>query len=375
MAGVLCGINDPDGLVADLGGGSLEVGTVRSGVTGTVASLDVGVLSLSERSGGEIETAAKIADKALLTQHWVNDACNNRPIYAVGGSWRAIARAHMRAVGWPLRVAHQYRIESHDCLDFTRWIIDQARHPGFELEGAPRKRQATVAFAAATLSALIERAKSSCVIFSATGVREGRLYLALDERDRGKDPLVHAARGWGRNHNREQTLGPALVNFTDRIHGTESKAMQRLRVAACHVSDIAWRDHPDNRGHLSFSRLVQFPFVAIDHFERVALALAIHYRYGGVSSTKEAVPLINILPPRLRLWAEIQGRAMQLAYRFSGGVADSIRRASLTNQDGCLQLTLPRDHAVANGDTVERRMSALQTILGAKAWRIDQPEN
>ena len=35
-----------------------------------------------------------------------------RPFYAIGGTWRSLARLHMRQKGYPLHVMHQYTIEA-----------------------------------------------------------------------------------------------------------------------------------------------------------------------------------------------------------------------------------------------------------------------
>jgi hypothetical protein len=46
-------------------------------------------------------------------------------------------------------------------------------------------------------------------------------------------------------------------------------------------SFVTWRDHPAIQAAESFRRLIQFPFIGIDHVERVFLASTIPARYGG----------------------------------------------------------------------------------------------
>lgn len=363
VAGVRCGFFAPQGLVADMGGGSLEIG-LTGHTTDAQTSLPLGALSLAEAAGGSIERAKSLVTEQLSELDWLNHA-KDQTLYAVGGSWRAIARAHMTAADWPLKVAHHYQLTADQARAFLDQVIQEAKSGDINLPGAPRKRQASLGFAAVTLRALLHKSGAASVAFSATGVREGRLFLALDARGQNKDPLIHAAQGWGRIANREAGLGAALAGLTQTIHAGETPAQKRLRVAACHVSDISWRDHPDNRGHLAFSRLVQFPFVAINHLERIALALAVHYRYGGVRSNEHAQPMINKLSTEQQQWAETQGRAMQLAYRFSGGVTASIKQASLTFDADRLELTCPGDTVMGQSDKVAQRLRSLQQVLGA----------
>src|SRR5215472_8241667 len=56
-AGVLCGIPSADGVLADIGGGSLELARLDAGRSGEVRTLPVGVLRLADRSGNDVTRA------------------------------------------------------------------------------------------------------------------------------------------------------------------------------------------------------------------------------------------------------------------------------------------------------------------------------
>ena len=43
-----------------------------------------------------------------------------RDFYAIGGTWRALARLHMTQTNYPLSVMHNYRINADDALRFAR---------------------------------------------------------------------------------------------------------------------------------------------------------------------------------------------------------------------------------------------------------------
>ena len=118
-------------------------------------------------------------------------------------------------------------------------------------------------------------------MFSALGLREGWLYSQLPDGERYLDPLVEGAQLWACRTARVPRFAPALVRWTDGLFPGETAAERRLRVAVCALSDIAWRDHPDVRAEESFRRLLQFPFIGLDHAERVFIAAAIHARYAG----------------------------------------------------------------------------------------------
>ena len=83
--GVLSGIHDPDGVVGDLGGGSLELIDVKGGVAGEGISLPLGGLALMDASQRSPKAAAKIARDALAGCRNL-DALQGRTFYAVGGT-------------------------------------------------------------------------------------------------------------------------------------------------------------------------------------------------------------------------------------------------------------------------------------------------
>src|SRR5262249_45266623 len=62
--GLICGIPDADGLMADIGGGSLELVRLGFGGRGTALTLPLGVIRLAEQSGGDLPGARLIVEAA-----------------------------------------------------------------------------------------------------------------------------------------------------------------------------------------------------------------------------------------------------------------------------------------------------------------------
>src|SRR4051812_46978414 len=117
--GVVSGIHKPDGIVGDLGGGSLELidvhgNRVRSGVT-----LPLGSLALQDASHKSLKRAERMVKEDLAGVAQLK-AGSGRTFYAVGGTWRALARIHIIQSGYPLRVMHGYSIPAAEALDFAR---------------------------------------------------------------------------------------------------------------------------------------------------------------------------------------------------------------------------------------------------------------
>ena len=147
------------------------------------------------------------------------------------------------------------------------------------------------------LDRVLKRLAPERVVFSALGLREGLLYSQLSERERYLDPLVEGAQLVGLPLARVPDFAPVLAAWTADMFPGETPADTRLRVAVCALSDIAWRDHPDLRAEESFRRLLQFPFIGLDHAERAFIATAIHARYAGRPDAPWLSPADELLTP------------------------------------------------------------------------------
>src|ERR1700709_1945289 len=117
--GVISGIHQPDGIVGDLGGGSLELIDVRGNRVRQGVTLPLGGLALQDTSHKSLRRAERIVRNDISEIAQLK-AGRGRPFYAVGGAWRAVARIHIIQSEYPLQVMHGYSIPAADALDFAR---------------------------------------------------------------------------------------------------------------------------------------------------------------------------------------------------------------------------------------------------------------
>lgn len=192
--GVISGIYKPDGLVGDLGGGSLELidikgNRIRKGVT-----LPLGSLALQDASHKSAKRAERIVKSALEDVPQLA-AGAGRNFYAVGGTWRALARIHIIQSDYPLRVMHGYSIPAAEALDFVRRLRRLlAGNILADIEAVAEARRPLLTYAALVLENIIRIAKPKTIVFSTYGVREGLLYEMLPPAVRAQDGLLSAAR-------------------------------------------------------------------------------------------------------------------------------------------------------------------------------------
>jgi exopolyphosphatase/guanosine-5'-triphosphate,3'-diphosphate pyrophosphatase len=359
--GVLSGTPGADGLMGDLGGGSLElVGLDRGVVRPGQVTLPLGPFRLMEAGGGKFTAAVKAVDQALEALPWLGDY-RGRAIFPVGGSWRAIAKSHIERIGHPLHIIHHYTADAAALADFAADMARQGRQAAEKL-GVSRRRSDTLPYAALVLDRLIRRVQPRVVIFSAYGLREGLLYDLLSAAERAEDPLLSACASLaGRMGRFGDGQGGALAGWTRGLFAGEDGAGARLRQAACLLSDIGWLEHPDYRAAHGFERILRLPVAGIDHAGRAFLALSIFVRYGGRA---DEAPVSGLLAPGLVARAEILGLALRLAQTLTGGVIGLLGRTSLVLDDERLTLTLPPDLAALAGEVVHRRLDSLARAMG-----------
>ncbi|MGD0723759.1 MAG: Ppx/GppA family phosphatase, partial [Roseiarcus sp.] len=168
--GVLSSIHEPDGVVGDLGGGSLELIDIGQGRAGRGVTLPVGGLSLMDVSERSPKKAARIVREALAGAKPL-DQLDGRTFYAVGGTWRALARLHMRQRQYPLNVMHNYVIPSRDALEFAKLVERIEADALSSIESVSTARRPLLAYGAAVLEEIIRHYEPSEIVVSALGVR------------------------------------------------------------------------------------------------------------------------------------------------------------------------------------------------------------
>src|SRR5260370_41927285 len=95
--GVISGFFRPVGAVGDMGGGSLEVAeAIDDHVGDRWVSLPLGALPVEAVLSAGLSEAKRRIDDAL--QRGLPRALGRPSFYAVGGGWRALAKAHIEAV-------------------------------------------------------------------------------------------------------------------------------------------------------------------------------------------------------------------------------------------------------------------------------------
>lgn len=364
--GVIAGIPGADGVAGDLGGGSLELIDIKDGKLREGITLPLGPLRLMDLSGGSIDKACKIIDDAFA-KAGILKLLEGRTFYAVGGTWRNLAKLHMAQSHYPLHVLHCYRLTKPQAMSLSGLVAHLSPNSLKDIREVSRSRSDTMPFGALVLERLLHHSQPSAVEISVYGVREGMLYSKLPGRKRNSDALLSSCWDFARRYARSPEHELELCDWTDQIFGPgklpETDDERRLRYAACLLADIGWRAHPDYRAERSLSMISQAAFVGIDHPGRVFLALTIFYRYDGDGEDGDG--LNRLLDDEAHQRAHLLSSIFRLAYILSAAMPGMLPEIALKLGDNkTLILRLPKKLADLAGERVEKRLASLAAEIG-----------
>jgi exopolyphosphatase/guanosine-5'-triphosphate,3'-diphosphate pyrophosphatase len=354
--GVAASMHKPEGITGDMGGGSLELVWVESGHLTHNTSVPLGSLRMIDESKGDRGKLQKIIDKRMDELTWLEDhkAAN---FYAIGGSFRALAKMHLTANNYPLRILHEYTVEAKPFLKFVRDITAMPNEKMEKFPGVAARRIPALPGAAMVLERIIEAARPERIVFSTSGIREGYLYEKLSPHIRNLDGLLASCTEFATKSGRTTAYANELFTWMYPLVKNETESERRLRFAFCLLSDIALHIHPEYRAEWAFQRILFSAVTSLTHRERVMLALALYHRYQfKLKENWAALSLINDVD---RSWARLVGTSANLAYHLSGSVSGNLHSTVIGAGKGGVTLELSGDMKDVMGDAVKKRIAGV----------------
>jgi exopolyphosphatase/guanosine-5'-triphosphate,3'-diphosphate pyrophosphatase len=367
--GILSAFPEADGLMGDLGGGSLELADLKPQHLSRTTTLRLGHQYLADLQDSAPD-APDALNEYIFTQlnstPWLA-ALKGRTFYAVGGEWRELAKAHMNSKEYPLPLVDHYTVPTAELLPLLqpKALISyyEALKPG---SGSKRGCKILV-LAARVLETIIELGPPRTICFSTSGVREGILFDMLSPAEQAQDPILSGCQEMVQHHNcavaNLEELFPWVLNVFPRA----DESFTRLCRAACMLSDISLLESRDFKSRNAFVRILNFPFTGMSHGERIFLAIALYARYAGNIKGEMVQHFAEHLDPDDVEHAKELGLALRLAHSLSAHQYGILSQVELKIAGEQLVLSTPP--AVApfiKGQTVSKRFRTL-----ANAFALD----
>lgn len=365
--GVISSVRNTKGTVGDMGGGSLELVNIDGEDIGSGITVPLGGLRLDDESGGDLARAKEIVADTIKPVALLSEVKGQR-FFAVGGTWRNLARMHMDGKKYPLNVMHEYEVPTEELKPFLKRVAkgDIERMRGFG--SVAKSRRKLVPLGALVLLEIIRKQKPKSIVLSGSGVREGYLYSLLTKEQKALDPLIEAARELCVLRARSTRHAQELAAFSSDtfvalgIEETEDEA--RYRHAACLMADLSWRAHPEYRGEQALNVISHTSFIGISHEGRIYVALANYFRHEGISVSKSHERLLMVGGERIVQRAQILGAIMRVAYLLSAAMPGVLRKVHWVKNGNDFELHIGKKNAELLGERPDARLNHLSKLVG-----------
>ena len=363
------GIPGAEGIVGDLGGGSLELVDIQAGEICGGITLPLGPLHLMDVSQRSISTAHELVDEMLADVELL-DKLKGRTFYAVGGAWRNLARVHMAQNQYPLDVLHHYDMPRDAAQGISSLVSGLSAETLQEIRIVSKERSETLPYGALVLDRLLEKARPRNVVISAYGVREGLLYSKLPKKSRSRDPLIAACRDFARLRARSPKHAFEMCDWTDSAVWWTTDCPKPPTSADCGTRPVCWRT----------SVGVHIPIIAVTgasrSFPREPSSASIipnasSWRwsssivtrgFGAMRRRRRFASCLTKTPP-IAPGSSVQLSASPISFRERCRAC--FPKIGLRSKDRkTLKLVLPKAYADLAGERVEKRFAELATLVG-----------
>lgn len=235
--GAVHGLPVDAGLMADLGGGSMEVVEFAERALNTLHSLPLGSLRiansfrLTQQASAEDLTAAHRYARESLSLAGVPELTHDGELVGSGGSMRLFAKLDRRHRHHPVKRIHGYSISHHAMEKLVRDLTETDLEERREIPGMNPERTHSIVGGAVVALALMEHAGANRIMLSGQGLREG---LARNPHDLSLErgimlPSTSAVR--------LNTLADLSQRFAPRY----SRRGPRRSELAHRIADAVWR--------------------------------------------------------------------------------------------------------------------------------------
>lgn len=358
--GVMSAFPKQDGIMADLGGGSLEIAQIENSQIIQKISVPMGVLrvqSLFEQ--GYVHLNVRFME--FIAKLGWREVADVKALFLVGGSWRALAHIDMADMNYPLRVVDQYKVDLDRAVNMNSMLDYHADDNLNSSLNISSSRIKTLPQAAGLMRCVCEYFKPAKVNISAFGLREGILFSQLSEVEKRLDPLLVATNEFALTQRRFHGQRSDLDAWIAPIFTDDGAAMARIRQAFCNLGDVAWRANPNFRAEWALEIGLHGSWTAMSGSERDILGQALYSSYrggpvkypgGGKLANKDDME-------RAIAW----GLAVRLAQRLSGGRSGTLSHSHIAKEGDTLVLNIESIYHDICGEAVIKRLRQLASFL------------
>jgi exopolyphosphatase/guanosine-5'-triphosphate,3'-diphosphate pyrophosphatase len=376
-----------DGVVLDLGGGSLELVEVRGREACGVASWPLGAVRATDRylpgdgpaKRAAVEKLHARTLRALEDAPWMAGGAGRERLVGLGGSVRNLAMAAVRAADLPLDSVQGF-VLTREALDAL--VADLARRPAAERErvaGIKSGRGEVILAAAVVLRAVLEASGAPGIEVTEAGLREGIFLsglLAPADPPLVDDVRATSVRNLARQHGVDLVHADHIAALAHQLlealpgAGLPEPGEPELVEAAALLHDVGMAvDYDDHHKHSSYL-ILGAGLPGFTPREVALIALMARYHRKGTPGLGALAPLCRQDDEQLLLRGAALLRIAEQLERNRDQVVRAARLRRSGDGEGVeLELDAVGDDTVARwgaerqGDLFERAFGAPLTVV------------
>ena len=342
--GLMSNMPIKNGLVADLGGGSVELILIIKGKIKNSVSIDIGHLTpISEKEAYDIIKKIK----------WIKKS-KDLPLYGTGGSFRSLGSAYIKYYDYPLFLIHGLTLNVEKAII----LLDKMSDVKKIFPGIPENRMSTISNASKIMQNVILNAEPKKIIISGTSIRDGIISKLNPDRslNSNKQSIIKSMFENQRFSGMQNQIKKLFLPLLDQLIDPSLKKLFKL---SCQLLDIAWDKNTDLKGIIAVNKILSLPLKNLLHNERIWIALVISFRYVGLKMEK-TIPnkIVNLLSIDEKKDAFTIGMGLRFCYIFSAGNPKNLETMKFILEGETLVCKLNESGKLLFDHNSERRFKA-----------------
>ena len=339
--GCIVGLKKSNGLVADLGGGSLELAEVKKKEIMNTLSLPLGVHRAKSKNN-------KIIDKfksSLQNTEWLNENKFKRVILT-GGTWRALVKLYFDKYNYPLKVIHHFKPDFDNFVLMLEEVSNFKKKDLLQYSLITKDKTPFIRYAATVALEIINKASAKQVVISYTAIREGYISdkIKLNYKN---DPLEYQSLKVAAIANELNSRAVNFENiklFTNNFFKKRSYLNKRIRESAANYITTGDSIARDERGLFVFKQIIKSEILKFSHSDRVMLATIIFVFHNGINynEIKDYRKIIN----KNKLLSSIElGLFLRIVYEIGQLSNFNYSNISIYVKDSNLIFSIPKNYS------------------------------
>lgn len=356
--GILYSHKNVTGIVGDLGGGSLEL-TCVNGDIDFLGSLKLGYAFL-ENIGEPFSYS--VNDHIVKSLKKIKNH-EYRNFYAVGGSFRVIARLYMFLKKINLKVVQDFSISSQNIKNILKKnLVTKNKKINTDLLlNITKSRRNSLPYALNVLEHMISFFNVKDVYFSSSSIREG--YINSLIKGSNNDAFLFQIQRLA-DQTMTSSMANGLFKWLKDVSSTFNISDDIL-MSACWISNIAWDVHPEHRRMYAMERVLWYPFYRISREERIELALTMYFRHSNAIKNKLAEKYLSQIDGNTKIRCRFIGQCLRLAHHITGGISSkNLDTCYLRLKKDNLKLHVIGKNSIFYGEAIPRGLKNAANAIG-----------